>query len=73
MAQVLRCDDAQARQDIEIMSNEFMPWIIRFTQDGAGVWFITYTVYNDPHFVTIRPYIDAHCVDYTYVPPPDDL
>jgi hypothetical protein len=67
--QVLAPNSAQARQDIEIMSDEFYPFIIRFVEDGSGQLFITYTVANDPRFATIKVFILANTHEVTYVPP----
>jgi hypothetical protein len=69
---VLAPNSTQARLDIEIMSNEFAPRIIRFVQDGADQWFITYTVANDPTFATIKPYIETNTHPVQYVPPMEE-
>lgn len=65
---VLAPNSDQARLDIEVMSDQFYPRKIRFVQDGADQWFITYTVANSPHFASIRQFILDNTHEVEYVP-----
>jgi hypothetical protein len=62
----------QARLDIEIMSDQFLPkGKIRFVLDGAGQYFITYNTINAPLFAPIKQFILENTHDVEYVPPAD--
>lgn len=71
---VLKINSAEIRKQIEAFSdNDNNPHIIRFTQDGAGVWFITERVVNDPLYDSIRELMIEHGEWVDYTPPGDEL
>jgi hypothetical protein len=71
---VLKIDDAQIRKQIEDFSdNDDNTHFIRFTQDGAGVWFITERVVNDPLYKSIKDLMLSSGEWVEYTPPlPED-
>jgi hypothetical protein len=70
---VREANDEQARQDIELTSESAGNGnIIRFVPDGAGKWFITYTVYNSSVFAFMRTLMEIGTHDLTYTPPVEE-
>jgi hypothetical protein len=65
---VLKIEDQTIRKQIEDYSdNDGDEHIIRFTRDGAGIWFITDRVVNSPIYDSIRELMlsNGEWVDYT--------
>ena len=65
---VLSITDQNIRKQIEDFSdNDNNGHSIRFLQDGAGIWFITETVVNEPMYESIKDLMlsNGAWVDYT--------